>query len=120
MKFEELEHTLLDLPQGSLPQPRVRLTEKEKVTLIRDIGGIHTVNSILRAAEKMPRERVPFLFTSIDTQLVVDVLYNDMREALAYENGEPSATAPKKPAAKKPTAKTAKAASAKTVTRKKK
>lgn len=75
-----IEESLRQL-SGQLPQPR-HLSENEKDELIKKIGGPRTVRSILKAKETLPSARIPFLFSSLDTQLVMDVLYNDWEAAL--------------------------------------
>ena len=67
--------------KADLPQPRA-LTDEEKLVLIKAIGGPRTVNSILKAKKDFAIARIPFLFNSLDTQLVIDVLANDWQEAL--------------------------------------
>jgi hypothetical protein len=71
----------LERLSGELPVPRIRLSESDKDALIALIGP-RTVRNILRASKDFKVERIPFLFSTIDTQAVVDVLANDMTEAL--------------------------------------
>ena len=72
----------LEQIKSELPTPRKNLNLDEKVALIKNIGGPRTTRSILKAKETLPIARIPFLFNSLDTQFVMDVLENDMDEAL--------------------------------------
>ncbi len=66
---------------GALPAPR-ELNEAEKDALIQTIGGPLTARDVIRAQKDFALARIPFLFSSIDTQAVVDLLHNDMEAAL--------------------------------------
>jgi hypothetical protein len=64
------------------PVPRSNLSEEQKDELIGKIGGPHGVRAIVDAGKIWKPSRVVFLFNSIDPQLVVDVLANDMAAAI--------------------------------------
>ena len=66
---------------GDLPKPRAGLSELEKDTLIQNIGP-RTAKSILSMRGKTADTRIPFLFSSIDTQAIVDLLANDCLSAI--------------------------------------
>lgn len=68
--------------QGALPEPRLGLTEDEKDALLRAVGP-RLVRDIVKASRSCPIGRVPFLFSSVNTQHVVDILANDLEAALA-------------------------------------
>ncbi len=77
----------LERLSGALPRPRTGLTESEKEELIARIGP-RAVRDILRAKKDFKVERIPFLFSTLDTQSVVDILANDMTQALARALGK--------------------------------
>jgi len=66
---------------GERPTPRLDLPEREKDKLVAQIGP-RTVRNIVRAKADYPLRRIPFLFSTVDTQAVVDILANDMEAAL--------------------------------------
>ncbi len=68
--------------KGELPQPRLNLSEADKDALVRRLGP-RTARSIIRAKSDYPIERIPFLFSTLDTQDVVDLLANDVLGAIA-------------------------------------
>ena len=72
---------VLESLTGELPQPRLNISDQEKDALIAKIG-IRTVKSIVQAKKELPLRRIPFLFSTIDTQAVVDLLANDMTAAI--------------------------------------
>ena len=78
---DELTKSLLNL-SGGLPAPRLNLSKEDKLTLIQKLGGPRTVMSILKTTKDVPASRIPFLFSTLDTQAVVDVLANDMSDVL--------------------------------------
>ena len=78
---DKLTESLLNLT-GSLPAPRLNLSKDQKIALIAKIGGPRTAQSIIKASKDYPLSRIPFIFSSIDTQCVVDILANDMRDVL--------------------------------------
>ena len=67
--------------QGHLPEPRLRLSEAEKHALVAQVGP-RTARSIVKAKADYAIGRIPFLFSSVDTQAVVDLLANDMLAAI--------------------------------------
>lgn len=71
----------LEQLSGELPEPRTTLTEAEKDQLVARIGP-RTVRSIVKAKAECPLQRIPFLFSTLNTQDVVDVLANDLKAAL--------------------------------------
>ena len=78
---DELTKALLNIA-GGLPTPRLNLSRAEKLELIQKLGGPRTVKSIIKTKKDVPAARIPFLFSSLDTQSVVDVLANDMSDVL--------------------------------------
>jgi hypothetical protein len=78
---DKLTESLLNLT-GGLPAPRLNLSKDEKKALIEKIGGPRTAQSIIKAKKDYPVSRIPFLFSSLDTQCVVDILSNDMSDVL--------------------------------------
>ncbi|MDQ3230525.1 MAG: hypothetical protein M3Q07_01800 [Pseudobdellovibrionaceae bacterium] len=68
--------------KAQLPTARFNLSEPDKDELIRAIGGPRTVENIRKAMSKLPHERIPWLFSSLDSQLVIDVMANDMEAAI--------------------------------------
>lgn len=77
---DDLTRTLQDL-SGDVPEPRLSLSDNEKDQLVARIGP-KTARSILKAKKDFPLRRIPFLFSSLDTQDVVDILNNEMAEAI--------------------------------------
>lgn len=55
----------------------------ELLALIQAIGGPRTAASIRKAMKTYSKERIPFLFSSLDPQLVVDVMTNDVDALIA-------------------------------------
>ncbi len=90
-KKNHAAHQALDLQlseiQGDLPKARENLTLDERRDLLIRAGGPRTVKSILKAKATLPLKRIPWLFSSLDSQLVVDILFNDMQTLLS-ELGE--------------------------------
>jgi len=80
--FDEAEAAITSL-RGGLPAPRQNLTEAEKDDLVQKIGGPRTASDIVAAKKAFTVSRIPFLFSSLDTQAVVDILHNDMKAAIA-------------------------------------
>jgi hypothetical protein len=78
---DKLTESLLNLT-GSLPAPRLNLSKEDKKALIAKVGGPRTAQSIIKAKKDYPISRIPFLFSSLDTQCVVDILNNDMSDVL--------------------------------------
>ena len=66
---------------GQLPSARTGLSEAEKDLLVKNLG-YRTIKSILKAKSEFQVSRIPFLFSALDTQAVVDVLANEMRGAV--------------------------------------
>src|SRR5690348_17063939 len=79
---DDMEQKLREL-RSNLPTARQNLSESDKHQLIQSIGGSRTVESIRKAMRNFPHDRIPWLFSSLDSQLVVDVMANDMESALA-------------------------------------
>ena len=69
--------------KGQLPTPRLNLSETEKDALVAAVGGPRTAQSIVKARQELPLARIPFVFSSLNTQHVVDILANDMVAAIA-------------------------------------
>ena len=66
---------------GEMPKAREGLSEQDKDQLIKKIGP-RTAKSILSMRGKTADTRIPFLFSSIDTQAIVDLLANDCNGAI--------------------------------------
>lgn len=77
---DKVTEQLLNL-SGGMPAPRLNLSLEEKQRIIQDLG-IKTVKNILKAKKQLPIARIPFLFSSIDTQMVLDILHNDFLELI--------------------------------------
>jgi hypothetical protein len=69
---------------------RLCQNDAEKEELIVKIGGPRTARSIRQALKSFSRDRIPFLFSSLDPQLVVDVLENDLDSILNTTLSQPS------------------------------
>ena len=78
--MDELSDRLRDLSQPDI-EPRIYNTRGEKVELIKTIGP-RTAKNIRKAKKQFKASRIPFLFSSIDARLVIDVLYNDLDEVI--------------------------------------
>lgn len=68
--------------KSDLPAPRRGLSEKEKDELLMRIGGPRTCEAIVKAQKTLPLERIPFIFNQLDSQAVIDILANDMHDAI--------------------------------------
>lgn len=77
---DKIKDALLNLA-GNMPKPRLNLTESQKDELISNVGP-KTARSIVLAKKDCPLARIPFLFSSIDTQAVLDILANDVDAAI--------------------------------------
>lgn len=66
---------------GSLPSPRTNLSDVAKDELVAKVGP-RTARDIVKASQDYPLRRIPFLFSTVDTQAVVDILANDMDAAI--------------------------------------
>lgn len=80
-KKTEIIDALTNL-KAEMPVARLHLSEEEKDLLIQKIGP-RTAKNILAMRGKTQESRIPFLFSSIDTQAVVDLLANDCGDAIA-------------------------------------
>lgn len=67
---------------GDLPKPRFNLSDAEKESLVARLGP-KTARSIVNAKKDFPHQRIPFLFSALDTQDVVDLLWNDMSDVIS-------------------------------------
>ena len=67
---------------GDIPKPRKNLTKEQKLAVIAKVGGPLTAKAIIKARKDYPTSRIPFLFSSLDTQCVVDLLANDFTDCL--------------------------------------
>ena len=74
---DDMEMSLRAL-KGDPLTPRIVTTDAEKEALILAIGGPRTAASIRQALKTYPKERIPFLFSSLEAQLVIDILENDV------------------------------------------
>jgi hypothetical protein len=66
---------------GKLPEARRDLSEAEKDALVARVGP-RAARDVVRAKKDFPLARIPFLFSKIDTQAVVDLLANDVDDAI--------------------------------------
>lgn len=80
---DDITNALMNL-DGKPPEAQ-NLTESEKDLLIQSLGPKTTLN-IIKAKKDFPLSRIPFLFSSLDTQKVVNVLHNDLSEAIKRAN----------------------------------
>jgi hypothetical protein len=71
----------LEQLSGEMPTPRLNLSETDKDELVARVGP-RTARDIVRAKKDFPLRRIPFLFSKIDTQVVVDLLANDVEAAI--------------------------------------
>lgn len=78
-KEKIIEEQLIKL-KSDLPSARL-LSDQDKKDLIKRIGP-RTVASVVKARKELPRERIPFLFSSLDTQDVIDILENEWDSVL--------------------------------------
>lgn len=74
---DDIEKSLRGL-RGDPLTPKIVVTDEEKAALILAIGGPRTAASIRQALKTYSKERIPFLFSSLEAQLVVDILENDL------------------------------------------
>lgn len=79
---DDIEKSLRDLKGESLTA-RILTSDEEKEALIQAIGGPRTAASIRQALKTYSKDRIPFLFSSLEAQIVVDVLENDLDELIA-------------------------------------
>jgi hypothetical protein len=87
MSDDNLEERLRAL-KGNVPAPRTNLSEAEKAALVARVGP-RTARSIVNAKRDFPVSRIPFLFSKIDTQDVVDLIANDVDEAIRLALARP-------------------------------
>ena len=73
----------LSLLKGQLLVGRKNLTAEELREVILLAGGPKTARAIIKAKKDFPLARIPFLFSAVDTQAVVDILCNDVSDVLA-------------------------------------
>lgn len=85
---DEIEKSLRGLQPTNL-KPRLYKSREELIQLILSLGGPRTAESIRKAMKTLPHERIPFLFSSLDPQLVLDVMANDV-DALIGELKRPA------------------------------
>jgi hypothetical protein len=86
---DDLEKSLRAL-KGDEIKAQIYESRSELEALIKAVGGPRTALSIRKAMKSYSQKRIPFLFSSLDPQLVVDVMSNDLDSLLA------EALAPKK------------------------
>jgi hypothetical protein len=67
---------------GALPQGRQGLSEAQKDKLVQIAGGPISVQNIQKSHKELPKARIIFVFSSIDSQAVADILVNDMSAAI--------------------------------------
>ena len=80
-KLKDQLEDLIRKIKADFPEAKI-LNEQEKFELIKEIGGPRTVISILKAKKEFPLARIPFLFNSLDTKLVIYVLANEWDDIL--------------------------------------
>lgn len=80
--LDQIETTLVGL-KAELPCPRLFTSRSDLVKLIQAAGGPRTAKSIRDHAKITPIRRIAHVFSSIDTQVVVDVLANDLDSVIA-------------------------------------
>ncbi len=78
----ETENALRQL-NDQIPIGRKDLSPEEKRQLLKKVGGTRTARDIIKAKKDFPLARIPFLFSALDTQAVVDILCNEMEEVIA-------------------------------------
>ena len=79
---DEIEKSLRGLQKVDL-KARVHGSREELVHLIQTLGGPRTAESVRQAMKSFPHERIPFIFSSLDTQLVLDIMANDVDALIA-------------------------------------
>lgn len=79
---DQIEMALTSL-SAQLPEPHIFSSREELLVLIQACGGPRTASSIRKSLEHASKSRIPHLFSSIDTQIVVDILANDLDRILA-------------------------------------
>ena len=72
--MDEIEDRLRSLESEKI-EPNIYETEEKKLELVRKVGP-RTAKNILNARKDYKESRIPFLFSSIHPQLVIDVLHN--------------------------------------------
>ena len=81
-QLDQIETTLVGL-KAELPSPRIFTSRADLVKLIQSAGGPRTAKSIRDHSKITPARRIPHVFSSIDTQVVVDILANDLDTIIA-------------------------------------
>ena len=77
---EDLENSLRDI-KSDLPEPRINLSHNDKLSLVRRIGP-RLCRDIVKAKSQLAESRIPFVFNRVDSQDIVDLLNNDMLDAI--------------------------------------
>ncbi|MCX6127724.1 MAG: hypothetical protein NTX25_01510 [Proteobacteria bacterium] len=99
---DDIEKSLRSMT-SNLPNARPNLSEKDKDQLIAALG-ILTVENIRKALATLPHSRIPFLFSSLNSQDVVDIMANDLDAAIARAHEQKKrvqSTASKRPSPSK-------------------
>jgi hypothetical protein len=78
---DEISKNIVGL-SGDLPQGRRGLSESQKDELVQIAGGAISVRNIQKSQKDLPEARIIFVFNSIDSQAVADILVNDMSAAI--------------------------------------
>ncbi len=82
---DDIEKSLRRLTrEGAALEARSNLSRSEKEALIAAVGGPRTARSVRQAMLTFAKERIPFLFSSLDPQSVADLMANDV-DALIEE-----------------------------------
>lgn len=66
---------------ANLPEPTGIFSETEKQRFIARVGW-RLVRDIDKARSELPLSRIPHVFSSVDSQIVVDILANEWQAAL--------------------------------------
>ena len=78
--MDELDEALLGIQADKL-EARLSLSLDEKIRLVEKWGP-KRISDLVKAKSQIPIQRIPFIFNTIDTQDVLDVLANDMEDAI--------------------------------------
>lgn len=78
--MDPVEQSLRNLKSDEIKANKYS-TNEELEKLIIAVGPL-TCRNILKAKKDYKLSRIPFLFSSVDPQLVVDVLFNDIEKLL--------------------------------------
>ena len=77
----EIDNALLKL-SGGLPSPNIYESEDDRIKLVLASGGPRTARNIRKMLKTTKASRIPHLFSTIDTQVVIDILHNDLDKTI--------------------------------------